>query len=645
MRLISLSSSKIFNNLARPSDELSDFNVCNTTKTWPRPHFHVLVDARQHHDNQRGLCRTLLSAVVQGYPPPILVGYRSEEGGYGNNERFKNAKVSSTESFLNAALDAIRDTKTPQHPSDEAAQSEQKQKTVILFLGQQQWVQMPAEVTVRRYLQHKDVFLQRLKTEYALLSSSYGINFMKERQNQTQYRKDTYTLGILFPASRRKSRLESRRRKNGNHINDKTEKEMDGSQKPTSSHYKDSTIEDQDDTLPESSLPEDVYGVFTDAGTFPRWWRKRGHERKKEAVPTRHQRPRYLGGGSFIGDVEDVERLLRGAAERVGWLGDDGRHEESVDVGGDELTYLFGEMFFEQEVERRGRQREESMNQRGKKGWWSGIWNGMNNADQADHPDGEEGFNNPNEYEFSIGLDYESRILQDMAEHPDSSSSDNNTTTPVTTDIRFLTFTRPNLVKTPSRTAAHLYTEPLRLPPELLHPFSPGGKSSPFGLTTTRYNLSEILKAAAQVVGNEQPNKGQPTEMTMISWPNLELATNVVVPRGSVPSILDMARVFPPENPEENMDKYWARMWFHQQKHDSNEDSYTPAKDLLNEYLLPSRYIYALEAAEGGKNWWNLRGGRGGLWTDQGKHNAFIILYTYHPLSRGMEATTKLTDT
>lgn len=573
--------------------------------------------------------------MVQGHPPPILVGYRAENGGNDNNEGLKNNQVSSTELFLSATLDAIRFTKIQQRPSDEEGPYEKERDDVILFLGQNQWIQMPAEVTVRRFLQHKEVLSQRLKREYGLSSSplpgsSFGIDFTLEGETQTRHNNSTYKLGVLFPASRRKSRLTSQ-----GHKIEKKEQEIDESESHTSSH-EGSNIEDQDDILPESSLPEDVYGVFPDAGkSVTSWWRKMGHGNSKMAIPTRYQRPRYLGGRSFMGEVEDVERLLRGAVERVGWLGgDDGTREENLDEGGDELTYLFSEMFFEQEIERRRqqevalrRQGEDIMRQGEQKGWWSGLWGGNETSNMMNDSDDEEAGDNPDEYEFGITLDYESRIFQDMASYPDLF----NTTTHKTSDIRFLSFTRPNLVHSPSRTAAHLYSDPLRLPPELLHPLSPGGRSSPFGLTTTRYNLSEILKAVSHAIDEKLP-RGENTasEITMIHWPNLQFATNLVVPRGSVPSILDMARVSSSSGPDSEtqteekvdsgeIDKYWARMWFQQkQDHNTREQRYTPVKDLLDEYLHPNRYIYALEAAGGGRNWWNMRGGRGGLWTDQG---------------------------
>ena len=637
--------------LAPPSNELGDFHIYNKTKTWPRPHFHVLVDARRHQEDPANLCRTVLSAVAQGYPPPILVGYRAE------NEELTNNQVSSTESFLNAALDAIRLTKNPQQPPNKLRPPAKDQESVILFLGQNQWIQMPAEVTARRFLQHKDALSQRWKRKYALLSSpapdSSGFNFTQkgQTQTQTQHNKNTYKLGVLFPASKRRRCRRGQQCKVGNSPKDNTEnkeKKTDRNQKPTSSQ------EDSDDMLPESSLPEDVYGVFPDSETS-RWWRKKGHGNDEVVIPIRYQRPRYLGGGSFMGEVGDVERLLKGAVERLGWLGDnEGKQEGSAHDGGGELTYLFSEMFYEQEIERRRlkevfveRNNGGRANLEENTGWLSGLWglmgwkgdhNGIDDGDQTDDFDGGEGAANPDEYEFSIGLDYESRIFQEMAGYQDS----DNTTTPLTTDIRFLTFTRPNLVKSPSRTASHLYRDPLRLPPELLHPFSPGGRSSPFGLVTTRYNLSEILKAASQAVGEELPREGEDyrSEMIMVSWPKLEFATNVVVPRGSVPSVLDMGRFAGLDTnvqADSELDKYWGRMWFNQKQdnHDGDstkEQSYTPVKDLLNEYLHPNRYIYALEAAEGGRTWWNLRGGRGGLWTDQGVCVYFRVTVLHGPL-------------
>lgn len=68
-----------------------------------------------------------MSIVVQGYPAPILVGYHSELGHMDTLGLFRS----------------IRDTiaKPPTATGD-----------IVLWLGRDHWVQLPLEVTVRRFL-------------------------------------------------------------------------------------------------------------------------------------------------------------------------------------------------------------------------------------------------------------------------------------------------------------------------------------------------------------------------------------------------------------------------------------------------------------------------------------------------------------
>ncbi|KAM7209438.1 hypothetical protein V8F20_000176 [Naviculisporaceae sp. PSN 640] len=734
-----------------PSDELSDFHIyniskshnANATKTWPRPQLHVLIDARHYYsaEERTSLLRTLLSVVTQGYPPPILIGYRQPdlEG--------KKEDVFSTETFLRAALDAVEYAK-PQLV--EVREGRQDQESIVLFLGRNQWVQMPAEVTVRRFLQHKEVWERRLARAYDFSNSSASegsIGHPKDggdgKQETDVEKRTKYGLGVLFPVSRRKSCAKE----------DQVCKLGTGGGNGTIEHP--FGLDHRDDILPESFLPRDIYGTFLD---------------NDPTIPPRYQRPRYLGGGAFIGSVGDVERLFRGALERIDWLKSEegeerGVSEERDDGNVDELTYLFSEMFFEQEIERKrlheldlisrqssgettkGKRRWawHMVGKRGKKrsflDWFAHVFGGKGHAplfiDETSQQQDDK-TTSSHEYEFGIGLDYESRLFQDMADDlPDKSSDPNNTTTSVqiTNDIRYLSYNVPNLVRSPSRSAAHLFLQPLMLPPELLHPLSPNGTSSPFGLNSIIYNnLDTILEEAKKVKvipsaedidqqklreqGREKikrqqeqgddsaaaagkteqadekeekeeddgvDNIQQLAQMMRVPWSSLEFATNIVVPRGSIPSILDMSRfeqlggpLVPGEEkkPDENKDKkikaarrmldeHWEKMCFNQKKmsrppsplpsppppppppqeqqdkHHRRDDvdnggktttesvpeteimtETDPAKyDLLDEYNKPSPFIYALESeAWGGEhnNWWNVRGGRGGFWTDQG---------------------------
>ncbi|KAM7200945.1 hypothetical protein V8F33_003611 [Rhypophila sp. PSN 637] len=740
------------------SDELSDFHMYNISKssaakTWPRPQLHVLIDARHHLEEPINLCRTLLSVVIQGYPPPILVGYRSEidtekkeddKGG-------ENKMASLTGSFLGQALDAMQYTKF-QAIEEKGAKTE-RPENIVVFLGRDQWVQMPAEVTVRRYLQHKEVLSKRLARQYEVLTGRH-----KDGDPETSTRTDKregYRLGVLFPASRRKTCFEWDEVCNERYRSNSA-KDYDADISTEKDGFP-LDFEHRDDILPESSLPVDIHGTFPDP--------KDQDSAQKHGIPARYQRPRHLSGGAFIGSAGHVELLLKGALERVGWLQhDNGKDGNQVpkslekDEEADPLTYLFSEMFFEQEIERTlGKyqadrdldapispgKKDTTKKKRRWSWWWSTEASFLDwlstatggktdqtttNTPESDppgkhHPDDSNSSSSTTSsqnYEFGIALDYENRIFQDMAEYiqQDKANSSLRLRINMTRDIHFFSYSVPNLVRSPSQSASHLFDKPLMLPPEMLHPLSPDGKSSPLGLNSAIYNkfLNKILEAAAKVkvalsaeetdqqklreggrrrkkIKRSRPEQEEDTDINTegeeeveeeeeeepriqeikttlkITWSSLEWVTNVFVPRGSIPSVLDMslfaAAAVAVEEEEEDgeqeqgsqndapasnilLDSYWHKLWFNQQRKQSHhpmphqtqqqkqegnkqgtttnkwrEEDVIPAKyALLDEYRAPNPFIYALEAnAWGGEhnNWWNLRGGRGGFWTDQGQ--------------------------
>lgn len=85
------------------------------------------------------------------------------------------------------------------------------------------------------------------------------------------------------------------------------------------------------------------------------------------------------------------------------------------------------------------------------------------------------------------------------------------------------------------------------------------------------------------------------------SWPNLPLLTNVH--STAVPALIHL------DGDLSVRDKWWARMW------------YQPwSRALLRKYVRsPNGFNAAQSALLGGQEWWDLRGGRGGVWTDRGQ--------------------------
>ncbi|KAK0635125.1 hypothetical protein B0T17DRAFT_31528 [Bombardia bombarda] len=465
-------------------EELSDahlYKPSNINKTWPYPRFHLLVDARKGRGGEGGgrgdLCRTLLSAVVQGYPPPILVGH--------NDDDDDTSKVGEG-AIIKATLRALE--------SSQVTEENNSGDDAILWLGRDHWFQLPVEVLVRRYLQQEEVVSRRLKRRYR--GSVGGV--VRERM-------------VLFPASKSCCCYD--------------ECDINGD-----------SSRDMADLFPESTLPRDVYGVFKGDGVDD-----------VAAVVHRHIRPRFLYPGAFMGRARDVVPFLkRGAvASKM-----DGVRDGHGFMGNETCTWA--DMFLEQEQARK-------------------EWEDNREATPA--------------AEFGMSLDYESRIFQDV-----SSSSIH--------DLRLLTFGRPSMVKSPSRSAAHLYDAPIRLPPEL-HPHRsplahigirppPGRGHNEDG---EEYNDENKEDKETFIKSQEDINqlKGR------VRWATLELITNVLVPRGSVPAVLNARQMS-----AEVRDMWWDGIW-------------------LRRYgrLLLHEYLHSRRSTE--RRLWNARGGRGGVWTDRGE--------------------------
>jgi hypothetical protein len=141
-------------------------------------------------------------------------------------------------------------------------------------------------------------------------------------------------------------------------------------------------------------------------------------------------------------------------------------------------------------------------------------------------------------------------------------------------DISFVRYDKP----------AHNDSKQLDLHPELTHfhvPKDVAGIVSPF--STYRTNKSA-------------PAVSELDTLPQLTWLNLSLATNTRNP--SVPAMLNMDR---------DDDQTWHQMWFHPY-----------ARALLRRHDRSALGIHAAEAASnGGENWWDDRGGKGGVWTDK----------------------------
>jgi hypothetical protein len=269
-----------------------------------------------------------------------------------------------------------------------------------------------------------------------------------------------------------------------------------------------------------------------------------------------------MGPTMAMGHVSDLRAIYKHAYEMLGYETD----------GIYDSQYIFSQIFGEQEYVR-SLQRPTISGVNRLSSW---VNSKLSHSDEA-----HQNFIIPNNmtvepgrnYEFGIGLDYFGSIFQIL----------NNSAE----DVRFVTFSRQPFIDSPSKLSENGLKSPIRLPPDL------NFTSGPF---------------AQHVVSSPSPNPPFVAELddlpkNDVEWKDVELATNIIVPSSSVPAILNF------HGSEDLRDKWWESMW------------YVPhARALLRQYVRsPDGPIAAKAAAEEGEGWWDLRGGKGGVWTDKGE--------------------------
>jgi hypothetical protein len=291
--------------------------------------------------------------------------------------------------------------------------------------------------------------------------------------------------------------------------------------------------------VPESPLPNDIYGDETD-----------------KHVGGKYNRPSYLGSSMVMGHVSDLRPIYKQATELL----------QFDDIGTFGSQYVFSKIFGEQEVARQIYAASESRKE--SSGWPSSF------TSKPSHTSIVPNITLPQDkdYEFGIGLDYQSSIFQVM----------NNSAE----DIRFITFNAPSTIASPSKLAASIFAKPISLPPDLIvspPPYAQHTVSSP--------NPNPPITALDTIDSDEA------------TWNDVSLATNVIVPGSSVPASLTF------RGSESLLSQLWESMWFHKN-----------SRALMRLYIRsPDGPIAAKAAARGGDKWWDLRGGKGGVWTDKGQ--------------------------
>lgn len=298
--------------------------------------------------------------------------------------------------------------------------------------------------------------------------------------------------------------------------------------------------------IPYSTLPKNVYGPETDI--------------QPEGFLNR---PRYLNSGTIIGPVAEVRAVYEIAVKKVegqgrGMLGD---------------QFVFAEVFGEQEYQREV-QRKSSQGTGGR--WLEWLSDALGTSDSplsANITIHNMTVNPGQNYEYAIGLDYESQLFQTMT-HSQG-------------DVQYVIYNDTNLLSHIQEDQPSLWSRPFSLPTDIQRadpPYSYASRGN-YSQHPTDVNLLPFSAKLDDIV--DEP-----------SWYEVALATNIK--SSAVPSLLHF-------NGDKSLLKsWWTSMWY-----SSN------SRALLRRYIRSATGPNAAYAAiRGGLDAWDTRGGRGGVWTD-----------------------------
>ena len=298
--------------------------------------------------------------------------------------------------------------------------------------------------------------------------------------------------------------------------------------------------------VPYSTLPKNIYGPETD--NDPNAFLNR---------------PRFLNSGAIIGPVAEVRRLYDYAVKKV--------EEREGEIIGDQ--FVFSEILGEQEYQREIK-RKSSQGTPGR--WLDYLANALGTSESPlsanvtiNNMTASPGQN----YEFSVGLDYESTLFQTMTHSRN--------------DIEYITYNDSTLLTHIQGEHPSLWSRPLALPVDMQRarpPFSYGS-----GNHSDDRKDRILLPFSSQLDDITQ----EPT------WYEVPLATNLFA--SSIPSLLHFNG-----DAKHLIREWWSSMWY-----------FPSARALLRRYIRSSQGLAAAKsAAEGGLDWWDMRGGQGGVWTD-----------------------------
>ena len=351
------------------------------------------------------------------------------------------------------------------------------------------WFQLPAEVTVSRFLSH-------IKTSDAKLLNKYGRKppHIDLNSGIIPLGSPRYTQAVLF-----------------------------GAQEECSNILDDAACR----SAPQTPLLRDIYGP-----------------EPEEYPGSKINMPRYLSSPAAIGRVADLRSIYSRSNDILETNAGEQYNNQQI------LARIFGKQEYVRSV-RADVFRHKSLIPV----FPPGLDNGRNI---------ELGTN----YEFGMGLDYTGSVFQDLSNS--------------VTDMRFVAFRDPPTITWASLPPTSAFENLVQLPQDLLtgFPFAPPRASSIPGSNPPLHPDLDNL-----------PGEN-------VTWPDVELLTNIVVPSTSVPAVLNL------HGNVTLQDEWWRKMWFQ-----------PFGRALLRQWLRgPEEGV----ATEGGQWRWDIWGGKGGVWTSGG---------------------------
>jgi hypothetical protein len=299
--------------------------------------------------------------------------------------------------------------------------------------------------------------------------------------------------------------------------------------------------------VPYSTLPKNVYGAETD---------KDPHAFLN--------RPRYLNSGAIMGPAADIRAIYKVAIQKA---------EAGHGNFGDQ--YVFAEIFGEQEYQR-------EVNRKSSQGtggrwldWLSGALGTPDSPLSSNVTINNSTIKPGQNYEFFLGVDYESRLFQTMTHSAG--------------DVEYVMYNDSDRLAQVQDKYESLRAQPFSLPVDVQRADPPYSYASP-GDESEDLTERILLPFSPKLddIGREP------------SWYEIPLATNVYT--SNVPSLLHF------NGDKSLLDTWWPSMWY-------SRDS----RALLRRYVRSGIGRNAARAADaGGLKWWDTRGGRGGVWTDFG---------------------------